>query len=139
MVDPSCPPPELASVLTSAFGAGDGAYAWKKGALPEVIDQLAAAGMAVVGGEVWGLQDFEIFGAVPTRRGSTRIFAWSAPEKSPGTDWPSFIRQCLRYAHQAIRDLRAESEVAPQFRDQLVYHLQFLAEEDYPHLKPSSP
>lgn len=132
MVDPTPPAPELASVLASAFGAGDGAYAWKKEALPEVIDQLAAAGMAVVGGEVWGLQDFEIFGAVPTRKGSTRIFAWSAPPKAADTDWPTYIRQCRRFAHQAIRDLHAEDEVAPRFRNQLVYHLQFLTEADCP-------
>ena len=133
MVDPAHQAPELSSVLASAFGAGDGAYAWKKEDLPEVLDQLAAAGMAVVGGEIWGLRDFEIFGAVPTRQGSTRIFSWSAPPQPPDTGWPTYIRQCLRFAHQAIRDLRAEDEVAPRFRDKLVYHLQFMPEADYPH------
>lgn len=135
MAKPPRSHPELVTILASAFGSGDGAYAWRKEALPEVIDALAAAGRAVVGGEVWGLQGFEIFGAVPTRQGATRIFAWSAPDKSPDTDWSAFLRQCVRYAHQAIRDLRAESEVAPGFRDHLVYHLQFIAEEEYPHLK----
>ncbi len=133
MVDPKRPASDLSSILASAFGAGDGAYAWKKEALPDVIDRLADAGMAVVGGEVWGLRNFEIFGAVPTRQGSTRIFAWSAPPKAPDTDWPTYIRQCQQLAHQSIRNLRAEDKVAPRFRDQLVYHLQFRPEADYPH------
>ncbi len=127
------PDAALATILASAFGSGDGAYAWKKEALPDVIDALTATGRAVVGGEVWGLQGFEILGAVPTHRGPTRIFAWSAPGKSPDTDWPTFVHQCVRYAHEAIRSLRAESEVAPEFSDKLVYHLQFFSEEEYPH------
>ncbi|MDJ0810439.1 MAG: hypothetical protein QNJ48_07255 [Desulfobacterales bacterium] len=133
MTDTPRPDAALATILASAFGSGDGAYAWKKEALPDVIDALTAAGRAVVGGEVWGLQGFEILGAVPTRRGPTRIFAWSAPGKSPDTDWPTFLHQCVRYAHEAIRRLRAESEVAPEFSDKLVYHLQFFSQEEYPH------
>ena len=133
MTDTPRPDAALATILASAFGSGDGAYAWKKEALPDVIDALTAAGRAVVGGEVWGLQGFEILGAVPTRRGPTRIFAWSAPGKSPDTDWPTFLQQCVRYAHEAIRRLRAESEVAPEFSDKLVYHLQFFSQEEYPH------
>jgi hypothetical protein len=133
MVDPAHQAPELSSVLASAFGAGNGAYAWKKGDLPEVIDQLAAAGMAVVGGEIWGLRDFEIFGAVPTRKGHTRIFAWSAPPRAFGTDWSTYRTQCIQYALDAVLELNAEAEVAPAFRDHLLYHLQFLAEKDDPH------
>ncbi len=133
MTDTARPDAALATILASAFGSGDGAYAWKKEALPDVIDTLTATGRAVVGGEVWGLRGFEILGAVPTLRGHTRIFAWSAPRKSPDTDWPTFLHQCERCAHEAIRRLRAESEVAPEFSAKLVYHLQFFTQEEYPH------
>ena len=133
MTDPAPSDTELKEILASAFGSGDGAYAWKKEALPDVLDALTATGRAVVGGEVWGLRGFEILGAVPTRQGPTRIFAWSAPVKSPDTDWPTFLGQCVQYAHEAIRRLRAESEVAPEFSDKLVYHLQFFSQEEYPH------
>ncbi len=132
MDSPSRSHTSLDSILTLAFGSGDGAYAWKKAMLPEVLDRLAAAGLAVVGGEVWGLRGHAIFGAVPTRQGPTRIFAWSAPEKSPGTVWADYVGQCVQHARRAVRDLNAENEVAPGFRDHLVYHLQFLAEADYP-------
>ena len=50
MVNPSRPSPGLEKILALAFGCGDGAYAWKKEVLPEVLDALAAAGLAVVGG-----------------------------------------------------------------------------------------
>ena len=132
MDSPDRPNTSLDRMLTLAFGSGDGAHAWKKEMLPEVFDRLAAAGLAVVGGEVWGLRGHAIFGAVPTRQGPTRIFAWSAPGKSPGTDWADYVGQCVQHARRAVRDLNAENEVAPGFRDHLVYHLQFLAEADYP-------
>ncbi len=125
------PHPDLATILEAAYGAGDGAYAWRKKDLPEVLETLAAAGLAVVGGEVWGLRDFEILGAVPTRRGHTRILAWSARDKSPQIGWDTFCIQCARYALQSVRELNAEKKVTPAFRDHLVYHLHFLAEGDY--------
>ncbi len=132
MDSPARPHTRLDRILNLAFGSGDGAHAWKKAMLPEVLDCLAVADLAVVGGEVWGLRGHAIFGAVPTRQGPTRIFAWSAPGKSPGTDWADYVGQCLQHARRAVRDLNAENEVAPGFRDHLVYHLQFLAEADYP-------
>lgn len=121
----------LNAILDQAYGAGDGAYAWKKERLPAVFEALAAAGRAVVGGEVWGLQDFEIYGAIPARQGHTRIFAWSTPAKSPEMDWPTYVARSLQYAAQAVEDLNAESEVLPAFRDRLVYHLAFRDETDY--------
>lgn len=126
-------PPQtgLDSIRASAFGAGDGAYAWKKEALPMVLETLAAENLAVIGGEIWGIRDFAIYPALPTRRGDTRIFSWSAPNKTPDTKWPAYFNECIRYAHRAIQDLDAESQVAPSFRDQLVYHLPFYNEQDY--------
>jgi hypothetical protein len=124
-------PGALDTVLTQAFGAGDGAYAWKREMLPDVFEALAAAGRAVMGGEVWGLQGFEIYGSIPARQGHTRIFAWSTPLKAPEMDWPGYVALSIRYARRAVRDLNAESEVLPAFRDRLVYHLQFRDEAEY--------
>jgi hypothetical protein len=121
----------LRSILALAFGAGDGAYAWKKEALPQVFEALAAEGLAVVGGEAWGIQGIEIFGSLPTRPGRTRIFAWSSPDKPPDIDWGDYVVQSIEYARQAVLNLNVESEVAPAFRDRLVYHLQFFDEKDY--------
>ena len=121
----------LDSILASAFGAGDGAYAWKKEALPTVLEALAAEDLAVVGGEIWGLQDFAIYPALPTRHGDTRIFSWSAPNKTPDTKWPAYVDECIRYAYRAVQDLDAESQVAPSVRNQLVYHLPFYNEPDH--------
>jgi hypothetical protein len=121
----------LESILASAFGAGDGAYAWKKEALIKVFETLAAENLAVVGGEIWGIRDFAIYPALPTRQGDARIFSWSAPDKAPGTEWPAYVYECIRYARRAVQDLDAESQVAPSFRHQLVYHLPFYNERDY--------
>lgn len=46
------------SILALAFGDGDGAYAWRKEALPVVLETLAAEGLAVAGGENLGDQGF---------------------------------------------------------------------------------
>ena len=122
----------MEAVLASAFGAGDGAFAWKRDKLPEVLETLATANLAIVGGEIWGIRDFEIFPAVPTRYGHTRILAWSAADKTPDTNWPNYVRECARHARQAIQALDAESQVVPAFRHRLVYHLLFFSEHDYP-------
>lgn len=129
---------KLDSILALAFGAGDNAYAWKKEALPMVLETLAAEGLAVVGGEIWGIKGFEIYPAVPSLMGHTRIYAWSAPDKPPDTDWPTYVSACVRYAHQAIQDLDAESQVIPPFRDRLVYHLQFFSLNNYPPMTDSN-
>ena len=125
-------PTGLGAILASAFGAGDGTYAWKKEALPAVLETLPAENLAVVGGEIWGIRGFEILPAVPTRSGHTRIFSWSAPDKAPGIGWPAFVNACARYARRAILELDAESLVVPSFRHRLVYHLPFFSEQDYP-------
>jgi hypothetical protein len=123
--------PGLHSILALAFGAGDGAYAWKKETLSQVFETLGAAGLAVAGGEVWGIRGIEIFGWLPTRTGHTRIFAWSTPDKAPGTDWGDYVARSIEHARQAVLTLNVESEVVPAFRDRLVYHLQFFDAKDY--------
>jgi hypothetical protein len=130
---PESPTPAggLDTVLDLAYGAGDGAYAWKKEQLPDVFEALAAAGRAVMGGEVWGLQGAEIYGSIPARQGHTRIFAWSTPRKATEMDWSGYVVLSLRHARQAVGNLQAESEVLPAFRARLVYHLQFCDEADY--------
>lgn len=121
----------LAAILALAYGAGDGVYAWRKEDLPVVLDTLEAEGLAVLGGEIWGIRDAAIFGAVPTRRGDTRILAWSAPVKSAETRWSDYVTCCAQHAREAVGRLQAEKEVIAAFRDRLCYHLHFFDEDDF--------
>ena len=131
MKNPSEHHSKLPAMLALAYGAGDGAYAWRKKDLPAVLDTLEAEGLAVLGGEIWGIRDAVILGAVPTRCGGTRILAWSAPVKNPETRWPDYVTCCAQHAREAIRRLQAEKEVTPAFRDRLFYHLHFFDADEF--------
>ena len=121
----------LPAILALASCAGDGAYAWRKEDLPAVLNTLEAEGLAVLGGEIWGIWDAAILGAVPTRRGGSRILAWSAPVKRPEARWSEYVTSCTQRAREAVLELQAEDEVIPAFHGRLYYHLHFLDKDDF--------
>jgi len=105
--------------------SGDGHHAWRRKSVPEVIDICRHAGIAVIGGEVWGIRGRDILAAIPTMEHGTRSYGWSAPARLQNQSWPEYVSLCADLAVASLAEISAEGDVAADYRDRLFYHLAF--------------
>ena len=115
---------DLPTELTEgAFRAEDGEYAWKRNALPEVLNKIAALGFAILGGEVWAVHEGKIWGTIPTKDGGpSGVWHWEIERRS-GETWADF---CKRSAKESLREtlaMRVEDAVRSDMRECIYFNI----------------
>ncbi len=119
-----------------------GGYAWKKSDAKLVINEITKQSYAILGGDVWALNNplaptdvHSIFNSViPGKDGRETVFHWHSDQK-PGESWTNFVERSKIESIHYIKILDAENSVDPKYKDAIYYNLVFVPE----HWKEKQP
>lgn len=125
-------------LVACAFRARNGELAWTRRDAGRVADALAAAGMAILGGEVWLVGDDGWWEPrIPTGEGEpAAVHSW-APEPPARQDVESWAEFCARtrdYTAVVLAAAEVEALAPVPVRDRLRYHLTWVSEATYHRL-----
>jgi hypothetical protein len=121
-----------AELLTRAYRAQNGEYAWTRSYVGAAVAQLAAAGEAILGGEVWVVVGAKaILAIIPDRAGANKVYHWSVPSRGRNEPWPDFVRRAAAVALDAVEGLRAEEDVRADLAPFVRYNLTYVGQAEY--------
>src|SRR5262245_21243878 len=110
-----------------AFRARNGELGWQRDDALRVSPRPAARRLAVLGGEVWHVDDRgRILAGIPLKdEGPAAVFHWEVePEWDQKTEaWSRFCVRAAEYSASAILGMHPEEEVRPDLRSGLLYNL----------------
>ena len=124
-------------LVAAAFRARNGELAWTRPDAARAADALAAAGMAILGGEVWLAGDDGWWEPrIPTADGDAAVFTWAPepPDWQDGEAWAEFCARTRDYAGVVLAAAEAEALAPPPLRARLRYHLIWVSEDAYRRL-----
>lgn len=98
-----------------------------------VVRAMAAAGLAILGGEVWlVLADGSIYAALPQANGGpSAVYSWSTEPWRPLESWDEFCSRCADEAVNAISGLHPEDHVKPEHREGIWFNLSYVTRSEY--------
>lgn len=91
------------SLESSAFRSGE-EYAWQRADALRAVESIAAAELAILGGEVWLVVGDTIQAAVPQVEGATAIEHWVC-DRLKGEAWHAYVSRSALDAGEAIRNI----------------------------------
>jgi hypothetical protein len=112
-------PKELEDV---AFRSANGEYAWQRSEALAAVRVLAAAGRAVLGGELWLVEDGQLWAALPQQSGPPAVYSWET-HRRPNESWSTYVERALAEALSAIETLPAGAEVRMRPHAKVYYNL----------------
>lgn len=113
-----------------AYQANNGELAWKKGDIPQVVKKLSKLNIAILGGEVWAIDNKTIYGILPLKDGVSSVFHWST-EREKNEEWNQFVKRSIQETITAVNNLNPEDEVREDIADKLYYNLTFCNKANY--------
>jgi hypothetical protein len=123
-----------ASVISKAYESpGAKEYAWRREDVPEAAAALAAAGKAILGGEVWLVPDVQSnwSGLIPSASGSPDgIWSWDTSPRAQGEGWQAYCERTCQESVAAVSSMQVESESAAHVRSFLWFNMTYVAEDE---------
>src|SRR5215212_3592264 len=95
----------LSEITAKAFHSQTDEYAWQRADALAAIKALANNSLAILGGEVWIVQNNEILALPPLKTGSNAVIGRDTREKSGEETWKEFVERTAREAVAAIESL----------------------------------
>lgn len=125
------------SLTERSFTAPDGRQAWRREAIPEILDfmssnQLAAGRLEVWKVLRWKFDDLTVSKNLEQTWDLGFTFEW-APSHIFDEDvenWEDYARQTCEQARVYFQSIDPESIIMEQFRDTLWYHVEILSQKD---------
>ena len=122
-------------VLARAFRARNGELAWSRQDAVTVAETLAAGGQAIVGGEVWLVDDDGWWDPrLPTGDGTApAVHSWTPvpPYRQTSETWADFCARARDYTAAVLAAAEAEALVPASLHHRLRYHLTATPEAAY--------
>lgn len=112
MTDPRLP----LDLTAKAYVAPNGELAWRRRDLPEALRALVDAGHAVLGGEVWMVEDpcRNWDGLIPRGDGSSPgVWGWDTAGRRSTETWHVYTERTLRESLEAVGKMNVEDEADP--------------------------
>jgi hypothetical protein len=113
-----------------AYQSENGELAWKREDILQVVSILSELDIAVLGGEIWAIDNGNIYGALPLKNGNTSVFHWSI-DKQTSEDWNSFVKRSIDNTLKAIKGLIPEKDVKTELVNNLYYNLTLCSKENF--------
>jgi hypothetical protein len=122
-------------IRANAFYSHTDEYAWQRSYIADTVEALANHGYAILGGEVWIVENGRILAAPPLRSGENSVIGWDTKEKEEAETWDQFVLRTAKETLAVIESLDAEEEVMPEVRNKVYYNLTFTNEQEYAELR----
>jgi len=121
------------SIRKIAYQSKSGILAWKREDIPQVLKELEALQIAVLGGEIWAVDGGSIHGDLPLKSGGTSVFHWFT-QRDKEEAWEKFVKRSLHQTVSAISNLHPEQAVMRKLTNNLYYNLTLCNELSYSKL-----
>ena len=115
-----------AKFLTGAYHPSLFIYAFKRNVLDKLFEELLQSNIAILGGEVWLVEDGQSFGVIPLRDGSKTVLNWKISSLK-GEEWFDFVGRSVKETLEKITGADLEKKVNTQTRQKIWYHFDFMA------------
>lgn len=125
------------SIKGKAFCAPNGEVAWKKADLNFVFSELAKAGFANLGTELWVVEEDRIIGLIPMKDGGTGVCGWDTASKGETEGWMDYVRRTESISKDIVANDTYENDIAPEVAEKVFYNVTFVSEEKYRKLGKS--
>ena len=122
-------------IKANTFYSHTDEYAWQRSYVADAVEALANHDYAILGGEVWIVENGQILAVPRLRSGENSVIGWDTKEKEETETWNQFVLRTAKEALAAIESLDAEEEVMPEVRSKVYYNLTFTNEQEYAELR----
>lgn len=114
-------------LIEKSFCAQSGELAWKPDDILDVLKAVGEAGVQILGGELWYVDELgRIHGAVPLRGSlATGVFSWSTSGRYRHEPWVEFCKHAAVDSAGRVQALAPERFVSASFVDGLHWNVTF--------------
>ncbi len=98
---------------SSAFVTDDGEFAWQRQHIFAALRAIADTGQAILGGDVWAVEDSKICSLFPESKG---VRMWNTQPYKPNESWSEY---CHRTCDESVREIektRLENNVSAELQ-----------------------
>ena len=122
------------SVLSKAYKSPCAKeFAWRRDDVPEAAAAIAAAGRAILGGEVWLVPDLRSnwSGLIPSADGSPDgVWSWDTLPRVQTEGWQAYCERTCQESLTAVSSMQVELASALRVQTLLWFNMTFVAEDD---------
>jgi hypothetical protein len=123
-------PKEIVSI---AFIANDGEYAWQREHIFAALRAIAETGQAILGGDVWTLENGEVCSIFPNTRG---IRMWNTESQKPDELWADYCQRTLSESINEIEKTQLENTVSQELQKLIFFNPIYIEKNDIKSLIP---
>ena len=124
-------------LVDRAMRAGNGELAFSRGDVSQALRELRAAGLAVLGGEVWLLPH----GGpqlISTATGELAVYSWNTDERRGGEPWDAYVSRCAAESIAAAESIRPEDDLPEGDRHLVRFNLSYVTPTEHATLRARS-
>jgi hypothetical protein len=117
-------------IVSSAFTAVNGEYAWQRADVFTALRVIAQTGQAILGGEAWAIEDKKTWAMIPDTRGETGIWAWETLPYKATELWSDYCFRTCDESIRVIQEMEVENAVDQQFSSHIFYNLTYIEQNE---------
>jgi hypothetical protein len=124
-------PPSILSKAYESPGARE--LAWRRADVPAAAMAIAAAGRAILGGEVWLVRDVRSnwSGLIPSADGSPDgVWSWDTSPRAAAELWQQYCERVCHETIAAVAAMQIEQVAAASVRPLLWFNITYVTEGD---------
>jgi hypothetical protein len=124
-------PPELER---DAFRAENGEFGWTEAQIQLVVDVLRSHEMAILGGELWWVQEGSTrWDLIPQRQGQRAVYTW-ATDRLATESWSDFVERGASEALAHARRWPTALDLPSGLRGRILCNLSWVSSLEYDQL-----
>jgi len=114
-------------IILSAFVSTDGEYAWQRPHIFAALRAIAETGQAILGGDVWTVENGEICSLFPNTKG---VRMWNTRPQKPDELWFDYCQHTCNESIGEIEKTQLENEVNQEFQQYIFYYPAYIEQND---------
>jgi hypothetical protein len=123
-----------AELERNAYRANNGEFGWTREQIPQVVEVLCSQAMAILGGELWYLnEEGRIKPSVPQRQGPSVLYCWNT-ERDGAESWPNFVNRGAADALAVAERWPEAGELPPGLPGRILCNLTWVSESEFQEL-----
>lgn len=103
--------------------------AWRRPDVPEALRAIVASGQAVLGGEVWVVQNTKDNwqGLVPDRNGGPPgVWHWETTAKGDSESWQRYCERTAEESLTAVSNMKVEENASPEVAEHIWFNISYI-------------
>jgi hypothetical protein len=111
----------------SAFVSDDGEFAWQRQHIFVALRAIADTGQAILGGDVWAVEDSKICSLFPESKG---VRMWDTQPYKPNESWFEYCRRTCNESVREIEKTKLENNVSAELQQYIFYNPVYIEQNE---------